>query len=200
MAARAGGYLRAPPPSPAPCTPPSPPARPPRPGRALTPGLDWQTQRRARPARRAPRGSPGRGGKRWPRGRRGAPRPSLALLAPWREWQRGGEVLENRFPRSLARHPMGARSRELRAGGERASGPSPDAAGPGVFMHRATTRRPTRRATRAVWATLLSAGAVPSAQIPPRRLRTPVPLSGTRRGGTATYLLFDVSWSSQSPR
>ena len=28
MAARAGGYLRAPPPSPAPCTPPSPPARP----------------------------------------------------------------------------------------------------------------------------------------------------------------------------
>lgn len=28
MAARARGYLRAPPPSPAPCTPPSPPARP----------------------------------------------------------------------------------------------------------------------------------------------------------------------------
>ena len=46
-------------------------------------------------------------------------------------------MLENRFPRSLARHPMGARSPELRAGGEPASGPSPDAAGPRVFMHRA---------------------------------------------------------------
>ena len=58
-------------------------------------------------------------------------------------------MLENRFPRSLARHPMSARSRELRAGGERASGPSPDAAGPRVFTHRATTRRRARRAARA---------------------------------------------------
>lgn len=58
-------------------------------------------------------------------------------------------MLENRFPRSLARHPMCARSRELRAGGKRASGPSPDAAVPRVFTHRATTRRRTRRAARA---------------------------------------------------
>ena len=39
-------------------------------------------------------------------------------------------MLENRFPRSLARHPMGARSRELRAGGERASGPLSRRSGP----------------------------------------------------------------------
>ncbi|KAB0389261.1 hypothetical protein E2I00_008425, partial [Balaenoptera physalus] len=45
--------------------------------------------------------------------------------------------------------PVGARTREPRAGGERAPGPSPSAAGPSVFIHRATTRRGTPRAARA---------------------------------------------------
>lgn len=127
MAARAGGYLRAPPPSPAPCTPPSPPARPPRPGRALTPGLDWrQTRRRATRGRRAQRGSPGRGGGRRSRGRLGAPRPSLALLAPWREWQKEARCWRT-GSRSPARHPArrpGGRE-DPGAAGWRGAGPRP---------------------------------------------------------------------------
>ncbi|KAM9212111.1 uncharacterized protein PS065_011561 [Dugong dugon] len=78
IAARAEGYLGAPVPSPAPCTPPSPPSCPPRPGRALTPGLGWQTPRRARRGRRAERRSPGRRGARVPGpGRVPAPLPPL---------------------------------------------------------------------------------------------------------------------------
>lgn len=109
-------------------------------------------------------------------------------------------MLENRFPRSLARHPMSARSRELRAGGERASGPFPDAAGPRVFTHRATTRRRTRRAAPAGPGYFAERGSSPEAQIPPPRLRAPVPASCTRSGGAATYLLFNVSCGSQSPQ
>lgn len=130
MAARARGYLRAPPPSPAPCTPPSSPARPPRPGRALTPGLGWQTRHRARQGRRAQCPSPGRGEGRGSLGRPGPP----ALLSPFQRpggsgreearcW-RTGSLAPPRATR-LGGRVVGARTPAPRAGGERAPGPRP---------------------------------------------------------------------------
>ncbi|TKC49937.1 hypothetical protein EI555_013789, partial [Monodon monoceros] len=116
----------------------------------------------------------------------------------------GGEVLENRF--SLSRAPPNSAARWARGPGSRGlegSGPPAPLPAPRAPVSSSTAPPPAEgRRGRLVLAqaTLPSAGAAPSAQIPPRRLRTPTPASSTRRGGTATYLLFGVSWCSQSPR
>ncbi|XP_035883929.1 uncharacterized protein LOC118501101 isoform X1 [Phyllostomus discolor] len=130
------------------------------------------------------------------------PRPSLALSAPWREWQREGEV-ENRFPRFPAPPGLaaelwtrGARTSAPRAGGERALSPSRGAAVPSVF-HRAATCRRMPRAARA--------GTGYSAELRVRRSRLSASVlqrSGTAPAGRgpATYLLLGVSRGSQPPR
>ena len=142
---------------PRPPPPPAPrPHRPPAPPRWRANSRAWlanAAQSQAKTANAAPEPRPQRGTPvlRPPRG----PRPSLALSAPGREWQRGGEVLENRFPLSLPRATrlggpaVGSRIPEPRAGVEGAPGPSRGAAGPSVFFHRAATCRPTPRAARA---------------------------------------------------
>ncbi|XP_053745934.1 translation initiation factor IF-2-like [Panthera pardus] len=142
---------------PRPPPPPAPrPHRPPAPPRWRANSRAWlanAAQSEAKTANAAPEPRPQRGTPvlRPPRG----PRPSLALSAPGREWQRGGEVLENRFPLSLPRATrlggpaVGSRIPEPRAGVEGAPGPSRGAAGPSVFFHRAATCRPTPRAARA---------------------------------------------------
>lgn len=100
-------------------------------------------------------------------------------------------MLENRFPRSPARHPA---RRPV----------DPGAPLPALWVPASSSTAPPPadgRRGRLVpaQATLPSAGAAPSAQIPPRRLRTPAFRNSTRRGGTAAYLLFGVSWGFQSP-
>lgn len=118
MAAQAG-VASALPALPAPA--PRPHRPPPAPSRAA-PGLNWQAQRRARRARRAPRGSPGRGGNAGPEVAQELPALLSPFLAPWREWQRGGEVLENQFPLLSGTPPDG---REAGAAGWRGTGLRP---------------------------------------------------------------------------
>lgn len=171
MATRAGGYLRAPPPHPAPYTPPSPPA-PPRLGRALTLGLRWQIPRRGSRGGQAERPSPSRRGDPGPEVCRGTLPPfSRPPGAPEsgregaRRWITGSFSL----PRAtgLGGQSTGAPIRGRRAGGAAAPGPSRGAGGPGVRFLRSPTCRRTPRAARAGASSFAErAEAVPGAQVP----------------------------------